>query len=157
MSQERTEQPTGKRLRDARERGQIARSKEVQDAVQLAATLTTLTWLGGYMVSSLADRVASGISGIDAVAHKPVLPAELTARWIADGLARRIVEWKREELAARQQIARRVLGWRAPRPSAPHVWLTMPPHTGAEDSVKLALEALSPPALAAKVEMSRST
>ena len=79
MSQERTEQPTGKRLRDARERGQIARSKEVQDVVQLAATLTTLTWLGGYMVSSLADRVASGISGIDAVAHKPVLPAELTA------------------------------------------------------------------------------
>jgi hypothetical protein len=31
------------------------------------------------------------------------------------------------------------------------------PHSGAEDSVKLALEALSPLALAAKVEMSRST
>jgi flagellar biosynthetic protein FlhB len=79
MSQERTEQPTGKRLRDARERGQIARSKEVQDAVQLAATLTALTWLGGYMVTALADRVASGIGRIDAVAHRAVLPAELTA------------------------------------------------------------------------------
>ena len=42
MSQERTEQPTGKRLRDAAERGQVARSKEVQDVVQLAAALMTL-------------------------------------------------------------------------------------------------------------------
>ena len=79
MSQERTEQPTGKRLRDARERGQIARSKEVQDVVQLAATLTALTWLGGYMVAALADRVASGLGRIDTFAHKPVLPSELTA------------------------------------------------------------------------------
>ena len=47
----------------------------------------------------------------------PSMTAELTARWIGDGLARRIVEWKREELTARQQIARRVLGWRAPRPA----------------------------------------
>ena len=46
MSQERTEQPTSKRLRDAAERGQVARSKEVQDVVQLAAALMTLSWVG---------------------------------------------------------------------------------------------------------------
>ena len=50
MSQERSEQPTGKKLRDAAERGQVARSKEVQDVVQLAAVLMTLSWLGSYMV-----------------------------------------------------------------------------------------------------------
>jgi flagellar biosynthetic protein FlhB len=79
MSQERSEQPTGKRLRDARERGQIARSREVQDVVQLAATVTTLVWAGSYMVRALADRVATGVAGIDSVAHRPIQPGELTA------------------------------------------------------------------------------
>ena len=77
-TQERTERPTGKRIRDARERGQIARSKEVQDVVQLAATLMTLIWAGSYMVSALADRLASGLGRIDALAMKSVRPEELT-------------------------------------------------------------------------------
>jgi flagellar biosynthesis protein FlhB len=79
MSQERTEQPTGKRLRDAAERGQVARSKEVQDVVQLAAALMTLSWVGSYMVRTLADRVGAGLSRIDGVAHRTVMPSELTA------------------------------------------------------------------------------
>jgi flagellar biosynthetic protein FlhB len=79
MSQERSEQPTGKRLRDAAERGQVARSKEVQDVVQLAAALMTLSWVGSYMVGSLADKVGSGLSQIDGVAHRTVMPSELTA------------------------------------------------------------------------------
>jgi flagellar biosynthetic protein FlhB len=78
MSQEKTEQPTSKRLSDARDRGQIARSKDVQDVVQLAATLMTLTWTGSYMVRALSDGVAAGLSRIDTVAHKTVMPAELT-------------------------------------------------------------------------------
>jgi flagellar biosynthetic protein FlhB len=78
MSQERTEQPTSKRLRDARERGQVARSKEVQDVVQLSAALLVLTWVGGYMVSALATRVGAGLGAIDGVAHRSVMPAELT-------------------------------------------------------------------------------
>jgi flagellar biosynthetic protein FlhB len=83
MSQERSEQPTSKKLRDAAERGQVARSKEVQDVVQLAAVLMTLTWLGSYMVQSLAARVSSGLSQVDGVAHRTVMPSELTA--IASG------------------------------------------------------------------------
>lgn len=77
-SQERTEKPTSKRMRDAWERGQVARSKEVQDVVQLGAALITLTWVGGYMVSSLADRVGAGLGRIDTVAHQTIRPAELT-------------------------------------------------------------------------------
>ena len=65
MSQERSEQPTGKRLRDAAERGQVARSKEVQDVVQLAASLMTLSWVGSYMVRTLADKVSAGLSQAD--------------------------------------------------------------------------------------------
>ncbi len=79
MSQERTEQPTSKRLRDAAERGQVARSKEVQDVVQLGAALITLSWVGSYMVGALADKVAAGLSQIDGVAHRTVMPSELTA------------------------------------------------------------------------------
>jgi flagellar biosynthetic protein FlhB len=78
MSQERSEQPTGKRLQDARERGQIARSKDVQDVVQLGATLITLTWTGGYMLRALADGVGAGLSRIDTVARANMMPAELT-------------------------------------------------------------------------------
>ena len=83
MSQERSEQPTGKRLRDAAERGQVARSKEVQDVVQLAAALMTLIWAGSYMVQALAGKVGAGLSQIDGVAHRTVMPSELTA--IASG------------------------------------------------------------------------
>lgn len=79
MSQERSEQPTSKRLRDAAERGQVARSKEVQDVVQLSAALMALTWMGGYMVTSLAAKVGAGLSQIDTVAHRTVMPSELTA------------------------------------------------------------------------------
>ena len=77
-SQERREQPTQKRMRDAWERGQVARSKDVQDVVQLGAALMTLTWVGGYMVSSLADRVGAGLARIDTVAHQTIRPADLT-------------------------------------------------------------------------------
>jgi flagellar biosynthesis protein FlhB len=77
-SQERTEKPTSKKMRDAWERGQVARSKEVQDVVQLGAALMTLMWVGGYMVSSLADRVGAGLGRIDTVAHQKIMPAELT-------------------------------------------------------------------------------
>ena len=82
-SQERSEKPTSKRLRDAAERGQVARSKEVQDVVQLAATLMTLTWIGGYMVRALSDRVVNGLERIDTVAMRPMRPEELTT--IASG------------------------------------------------------------------------
>ncbi len=78
MSQDRTEQPTSKRLRDARERGQIARSKDVQDTVQLAAALAALGWLGSYMIGSLATRVGTGLDSIDRAARGNLEGAELT-------------------------------------------------------------------------------
>jgi flagellar biosynthetic protein FlhB len=57
----------------------VARSKEVQDVVQLSAALMTLTWMGSYMVTSLAAKVGTGLSQIDTVAHRTVMPSELTA------------------------------------------------------------------------------
>jgi DNA-binding transcriptional MocR family regulator len=85
---------------------------------------------------ALVERLAAAVFASTVMA--PPITAELAARWIADGTAHRIVEWKRDEFAARQQIVRRVLGWRAPRPRSPHVWLPAPPHTTAEDLVEQA-------------------
>lgn len=86
--------------------------------------------------ATLVPRLGAAVFASAVMA--PPMTAELAVRWIGDGLARRIVEWKREELAARQQITRRLLGWRAPRPATPHVWLPAPPPTTAEDFVEQA-------------------
>jgi DNA-binding transcriptional MocR family regulator len=54
--------------------------------------------------------------------------ADLLSSWIEDGTAARIAEWKRHEVAARQQMARRLL--RDERlqthPNSPHIWLALP-------------------------------
>jgi flagellar biosynthetic protein FlhB len=39
----------------------------------------TLAWVGSYMVGALADKVGAGLSQIDEVAHRSVMPSELTA------------------------------------------------------------------------------
>jgi flagellar biosynthetic protein FlhB len=49
---ERTEQPTGKRLAEARARGQVARSTEAGTAVTVLAAAAFLTWAGEAWVAS---------------------------------------------------------------------------------------------------------
>lgn len=54
--------------------------------------------------------------------------------WIEDGTAARVIEWKRQEIKARQQIARQMLG---PIVSSPpecqHAWLQLPARWPADD------------------------
>ncbi len=61
--------------------------------------------------------------------------AELVGRWTADGTARQVIAWKRDEYAARHAIARRVLRLRERPSSSPHVWLTLPDRCPAHDFV----------------------
>jgi flagellar biosynthetic protein FlhB len=61
-SDDRTELPTGRRIDEARRRGQIARSQDLGQAAGLAAALGALTLTGGYMMASLAQGVAAGLS-----------------------------------------------------------------------------------------------
>ncbi len=51
MSQggEKTEQPTAKRLRDARRKGQVAKSQDLSSALLLSAAIAVLWLAGGYM------------------------------------------------------------------------------------------------------------
>jgi len=56
---ERTEKPSAKRIKDAHEKGQIARSQSLTGAVTLGAVTLTLGWFGVQMVSIVAARLAS--------------------------------------------------------------------------------------------------
>ena len=56
------------------------------------------------------------------------LGADLLSGWIEDGTAARITEWKRREVAARHQMARRLLRDERVQthPNSPHIWLSLP-------------------------------
>ncbi|MCC6228138.1 MAG: flagellar biosynthesis protein FlhB [Phycisphaerales bacterium] len=51
---ERTEQPTGRRLEEARSRGQVVKSQDLSAAVELSAALVLIVSIGGFLVATLA-------------------------------------------------------------------------------------------------------
>jgi flagellar biosynthetic protein FlhB len=53
--QDKTEQPTGKRLNDAREKGQVPRSKEFTTVIVLIASAVAMFFVGGSIIESMAD------------------------------------------------------------------------------------------------------
>ncbi len=85
--------------------------------------------------AELVPRLAAAVFASSVMA--PAFTAELAARWIADGLADRIVAWKRQEFQARAVIARRVLDVRLP-PHAPHAWVGLTGRITATDAVQQA-------------------
>jgi DNA-binding transcriptional MocR family regulator len=82
----------------------------------------------GFLRSPLemVDRLTAAISSTTFLVS-PVMAA-VTANWIFDGTADRIMTWKRKEIAARQEMAQAILGgvgYRA-HPMAQHGWLELP-------------------------------
>ena len=57
MSAEKTEQPTPKKLRDARKKGQVAKSKEVSGTLGLIAVLVTLWAMSDTFVTTIEEMV----------------------------------------------------------------------------------------------------
>jgi DNA-binding transcriptional MocR family regulator len=76
--------------------------------------------------SSLVDKVTSAVWAT--MINASPIGADMMSSWIEDGTAARIVEWKKHEVAARQQMARRLLqGERLQTAaSSPHIWLHLP-------------------------------
>jgi flagellar biosynthetic protein FlhB len=58
MSQDKTERPTSKRLSDAREKGQVARSRDLALAAASVAATIALARLGGRLVTGLTQQLA---------------------------------------------------------------------------------------------------
>jgi DNA-binding transcriptional MocR family regulator len=82
----------------------------------------------GYLAtpSSLIDRLAVAV--LRTIVNAPPAMAELATALIRDGLADRIVEWKRKEIATRQDIASRAFEGLEIKthPFSPHVWVRLP-------------------------------
>jgi flagellar biosynthetic protein FlhB len=62
MSDDKTEKPTAKKLKDARKQGQIARSRDLALAAASVAATFAIARLGGRIVSSLGERLAADLS-----------------------------------------------------------------------------------------------
>lgn len=60
--QEKTEQPTGRRLEQAREKGQVPRSRELTTVLVLIASALALFALGEKIIADLADVMLSSFS-----------------------------------------------------------------------------------------------
>ena len=57
---EKTEEPTARRLQKAREDGQVPRSQELGVAAVMISSMSALYLMGGWLVGNLADLFASG-------------------------------------------------------------------------------------------------
>src|SRR4030095_8727161 len=74
---EKTEKPTPKRLKDARERGQVASSRDLTMAVGTLAAAGALVAGGGLMMHRLADVIRQTLSTFDVRAHGDITTAAL--------------------------------------------------------------------------------
>ena len=59
-SAEQTEDPTARKLRNARDEGQVARSVELPAAAVTIGAILTLFFIGGYWIKQMAEIFASG-------------------------------------------------------------------------------------------------
>ncbi len=59
--QERTEQPTEKRLREAREKGQVARSRELATAAVFLLSVAAMVGFGGSIAGAVADWLRASL------------------------------------------------------------------------------------------------
>lgn len=84
---EKTEQPTPKRIRDAREKGQVVKSQEINAVVQLGLTLLWLIAEGPVLYRALADCIIGTVGVInlpldEALAHLTGGLVALTLRFV---------------------------------------------------------------------------
>lgn len=71
---ERTERATPKRRDEARKRGQVARSREVGTGLGLLTTFAMLSFMGGWLLTGLAQVMTRSLS--TAGDHAPITPTE---------------------------------------------------------------------------------
>jgi DNA-binding transcriptional MocR family regulator len=82
--------------------------------------------------SGWIDRITGAVFATT-VMGTPLDTAAAVA-WLADGTIDRVMAWKRQEVKARQQIARAALGARVTgSPASQHAWLELPVRWPAED------------------------
>jgi|RhiMethySRZTD1v2_1073278.scaffolds.fasta_scaffold26075_7 flagellar biosynthetic protein FlhB len=78
MAQEKTEKPTTKKLKDARKKGRIARSRDLAVAGASVAATMALAGFGRRLVVGLGERLAADLSNFGDAAVRPIEPGDLT-------------------------------------------------------------------------------
>ena len=61
-SQEKTEEPTGRRIEESRKKGQVARSKELNTMLALMATAVGMVFLGQSLITDLFELMTRGLA-----------------------------------------------------------------------------------------------
>lgn len=84
--QEKTEDPTPKRQRDAREKGQIPRSRELNTLAVMLVGAAALFALGDYMGNRVAAIMEDGLRLERATVFNPSAPQEMIALLFGEGL-----------------------------------------------------------------------
>lgn len=84
--QEKTEEPTSKRLEDAQKKGQIARSRELNTFVMLITSATLLLMLGGQMGNSLLAMMRSQFQLSLEIIFDPASPIIYFKQLMIDGV-----------------------------------------------------------------------
>jgi flagellar biosynthetic protein FlhB len=84
MSQERTEHPSQKRLRDARRKGQFVHSRDLAIAAASVAATVALAGLGGRVFEGLASRLSRDLAQFGSNPQRTLTSGELTAL-VSDG------------------------------------------------------------------------
>lgn len=81
---ERTEKPSAKRLKDAHEKGQVARSQDFVAALILLAVTVVLVRTGTGALARMSSRLASGLSRLDESARHGMALNDLANLVVAD-------------------------------------------------------------------------
>jgi flagellar biosynthetic protein FlhB len=84
-NEDRTEQPTGKRIADAQKRGQMARSRDLAVAAASVAASIALARLGGRVLTGLGDRLARDLGHLGDAPFRPITTGELTSMVMSGG------------------------------------------------------------------------
>ncbi len=79
MASDKTEKPTSRRLRDARRKGQVARSRDLVHSGALAASLMALMWIGTSALERLGLAVRNALQGLDRFPAHDLRPEEMTS------------------------------------------------------------------------------
>lgn len=79
MSDERTEQPTARRLSEARRKGQVVRTREAGQAASLIAVTLVIGWMGRSWLDRLGEAMTSGLQLMGTSAVQPITQGDLSA------------------------------------------------------------------------------
>jgi flagellar biosynthetic protein FlhB len=85
MSSDKTEKPSAKRLKEAKERGQVARSRDLAAAAALVAGTIAMAWLGPGILRALTDRLSNGLRFMGDAAKTQIAPDTIGALVWSDG------------------------------------------------------------------------